>query len=892
MSRDSVAVIGGGIAGIQASVDLANMGFHVWVVEKSPSIGGRMAQLDKTFPTNDCSMCILAPKMIECFRHSNVTLLTYSEVESIQGEVGDFTLTVLKKPRYVDISKCTGCGECATVCPVSLPSEFEERIGTRKAIYRPVPQAVPAGFTIDRRGVSPCRNACPAGVRAQGYVALTAQGKFKEALEVVREVLPFPSVCGRACHHPCEDACNRKEVDEPIAIRTVKRFLVDNARNEGEEPRQPLPHIRQERVAVVGSGPAGLTCALRLVERGYSTTVFEAADRPGGMLVSCIPSYRVSVEAAEYDITRILEAGVEVRTGVKIGSDISLDELRSQFAAVFVAIGAQEPTRLPVEGAETVRGVLYGIPFLKEAKAGRAVANLGKRVIVIGGGNVGIDCARSALRLGAREVHLVCLETRDLSHRDRMPAHEWEIEEAEDEGVVIHPRLGPKRVVTADGHVGGLETQVCTSVWDDGRFAPKYAEGGGPLIEGDTLIIAVGQRADMVGLETIQQTPRGTFAADSVTLETSVAGVFAGGDIVSGPASIIAAVAHGNRAAESIDRYLSGRDLKEGREEEQPVAPLPDTPFEREERVRPGIQAVEARVRGFGEVEAGFTPEQAIKEAARCLNCAACSDCRQCATVCEAQAIRYDMKPESVDLKVGAVVVATGFDLYDLSKVPEYGHGRVRNVVGAMAFERLTSASGPTSGELKRPSDGKIPHRLAFIQCVGSRDFRCMPYCSSVCCMHATKEAIMANEHHPETESTIFYMDMRAVGKRFQEYILRAQREYKVSYVRARPSLVDAAPETENPIIHYEDTVGGQRRRMEVDLVVLSQAMVPSRDGAFGVEVDANGFVKIPDTLLHPVDTTRHGIFACGYCQSPRDIPDSVVQGSAAAARVAEVLRG
>ncbi len=264
--------------------------------------------------------------------------------------------------------------------------------------------------------------------------------------------------------------------------------------------------------------------------------------------------------------------------------------------------------------------------------------------------------------------------------------------------------------------------------------------------------------------------------------------------------------------------------------------------------------------------------------------------CGVCEAFCEAQAINYDMKPEHVELKVGAVVVATGLKLYDLSKVPEYGHGRLKNVVSAMAFERLTSASGPTGGELKRPSDGKIPHRLAFIQCVGSRDFRAMPYCSSACCMHATKEAIMANEHHPDTESTIFYIDMRAVGKGFQEYILRAQREYKVSYIRARPSRVEAAPETENPIVHYEDTVGGERRQMEVDMVVLAQAMAPSSDGAFGVEVDDNGFIEIPDMLLHPVDTTRPGIFACGYCQSPRDIPDSVVQGSAAAARAAEVL--
>jgi heterodisulfide reductase subunit A len=254
------------------------------------------------------------------------------------------------------------------------------------------------------------------------------------------------------------------------------------------------------------------------------------------------------------------------------------------------------------------------------------------------------------------------------------------------------------------------------------------------------------------------------------------------------------------------------------------------------------------------------------------------------------------MKDRYLDVNVGAIIVATGLGLYDVSQVGEYGYGRIKNVITAMEYERLTSASGPTSGELKRPSDGKVATNIAFIQCVGSRDFRHKPYCSSVCCMHATKEAILAYEHHPGTKSTIFYMDLRAVGKRFQEYITRAKEEYEVTYIRARPATIEVAPNG-NPIIWYEDTATRETKTFETELVILSQALVPSvgvRDLAqrLGITVDEHGFVEIPDRLSRPLDTSIPGIFACGYAHGPRDIPDSVVQASGSAARAAEVLAG
>jgi len=254
------------------------------------------------------------------------------------------------------------------------------------------------------------------------------------------------------------------------------------------------------------------------------------------------------------------------------------------------------------------------------------------------------------------------------------------------------------------------------------------------------------------------------------------------------------------------------------------------------------------------------------------------------------------MEDKNIQLKVGAIIVASGLGLYDVSPLTEYGYGRIENVITAMEFERLTAASGPTMGQLKRPSDGRIPENIAFIQCAGSRDFRNKAYCSSVCCMHATKEAMLAFEHHPGTRSTIFYMDMRAVGKRFQEYIARAKKEYNVTYVRGRPGRIEVNPENDNPIIKYEETTTGKIKSFEAELVVLAQAMVPQITAelaeTLGIELTKDGFVQVPDRLLQPLDTTRPGIFACGYVHSPRDIPDSVTQASGAAGRAAEAISG
>jgi len=308
-SVGAVLVVGGGIGGIQASLDLAESGYKVYLVEKSPAIGGVMAQLDKTFPTLDCSMCILSPKLIECGRHPNIELLTCSELLEVDGEPGNFKAKVLRHPRFIDVDKCTGCGECAAVCPVACASEFEEGLAERKAVFRLFAQAYPNAFAIEKRMRAPCVLTCPAGTNVQGYVALCAEGKYEESLSVIKEKLPIPRILGRICPAPCEGECNRSLVEEPLAIRAIKRFVADTAR--GKTPKPEIEE-KKEKVAIIGSGPAGLSCAYYLRLEGYKPTIFEALPVAGGMLYVGIPGYRLPKDVIKEEVKEIEDLGVEI----------------------------------------------------------------------------------------------------------------------------------------------------------------------------------------------------------------------------------------------------------------------------------------------------------------------------------------------------------------------------------------------------------------------------------------------------------------------------------------------------------------------------------------------------------------------------------------------------
>jgi heterodisulfide reductase subunit A-like polyferredoxin len=939
----AVLVVGAGIAGIQSSLDLANAGFKVYLLESGPAIGGIMAQLDKTFPTNDCAMCIMSPKLVECGRHFNIELLSDAQIEEVTGEAGDFRVKVLKRPRFVDPAKCTGCAECEKVCPVKLPSRFDERLVDRRAIYRLFAQAYPSAFSIDKKARPACQVSCPAGVHAQGYVALVREKKYHEAYELVRKHNPFVSICGRVCHHPCETNCRRGEYDEPIAIAAIKRFIADreyeergtkneergteNAggetakdaksakgegkrgndegaeRSGGEAAKSAKAEITSKKtVGVVGAGPSGLTCALRLRDQGYAVTVYDEAGEPGGMLVSCLPEYRIPKARAMQDIERILAAGIELKSGTKVGCDVTLKELEKRYDALYLAVGCQAGADLPGPAVESKRVVL-GLDFLRQAKRGAKIEGLGRKVVVIGGGNVAVDCARTAARLGAEEVSMVCLETRNLDSRDRMPAHVWEIEAAEEEGVVIRCCLGPKRIVTKSGRVTGVETMRCTSVYsDDGSFAPVYdKECVTETIPADTVIVAIGQRSQLEGFETLKQT-RGRIEADPVTLETSVPGIFAGGDIVSGPASIVEAVHHGNEAAVSISRYLAGENLREGRRtkdeerranEELPEKELPEF-VEKKPRQQMPVLAAGKRVRNFAECELGLNEEQALAEASRCLECGVCSECLECERVCEAHAVVHEMPAQHREIGVGAIILANGAEKYNPRLKYEFGFGMYPNVVTSIQFERILAASGPFGGHLQRPGDGKAPKRIAWVQCVGSRDDEAgNTYCSSVCCMYGIKEAVIAKEHARDIEATIFYMDIRTHGKDFDRYYERAKKEHGVRFVRARVGKVDERPESGNLIVHYANEGNGGMRSEEFDMVVLSVGFSPPADAPeladkLGIRLNRHRFFQT--ARFCPTETTRPGIFVCGAAAAPKDIPETVTQASAAASGAAEIM--
>ncbi len=708
----AVMVCGAGITGIQASLDLAESGFKVYLVEPSPAIGGRMAQLDKTFPTGDCAMCILSPKLVECARNKNIDIITLADVEGISGAVGNFEVKLRQRPRYIDTDKCNACGECSLVCPVSLPNEFDRALGTRKAIFRPYAQAIPNVYGISKaEGIAPCKAACPAGVNAQGYVALIAAGKFEEAYELVKERCPLPAVCGRICQHPCESQCNRKDLDEPVAVRDLKRFAADYvyAKRAGHKPVpfQPVK-IQKERVAIIGGGPAGLTAAQDLTKQGYGVTLFEARPFLGGMLRLGVPAYRLPRDVLDYEIGQILNDRVEVQLGQKLGQDFTIDSLKKAgYAAIFIATGAHKSLKMGLPGDDAT-GVMYGLDFLGPVNLGERVA-MGPRTLVVGGGNVAMDAARAARRMGAKQVTIVYRRS-----RVEMPALPEEIAQAEEEGVQFELLTNPIKVIAQNGLVTGLECLRMKLGEPDGsgRRRPIAVEGSNFTIDADNVIIAIGQAADLadgagVPLE------NGKIAADG-SLSTKIPGVFAGGDVVLGPASLVEAMAHGHHAAEAIAAFLRGQPMPLLDTGKKATAPNPNPAAEvAAKQAMPKI-VVEDRTRDFREIELGYTPEQAMAEAKRCLACGLCSECGLCAKACGPGAIVHDMQPTTRTVRVGSVVLTPGYEEFQASLRGEFGHGRYANVLSSVQFERMLSASGPTEGQVQRPSDGKPVKKLAL----------------------------------------------------------------------------------------------------------------------------------------------------------------------------------
>jgi heterodisulfide reductase subunit A-like polyferredoxin len=815
--------------------------------------------------------------------------LTNTELFGLDGEPGHFKARVRQQPRFVDLDKCTSCGECAKVCPIEVSSEYDEGLSKRRAAYKKYAQAIPGGYAITKRGTAPCRATCPAHVSVQGYIALITAGKYREAVELFKKDHPFPGVCGRVCHHPCEGACTRTEVDEPLAIMNLHRFLADWDRQTDQPFTPKKKEIRPDKVAIIGAGPAGLTCAYFLAIEGYAVTVFEKLPVLGGMLSVGIPAYRLPRDIIEAEIQVVRDLGVQFKTGVEIGKDFTVGQLREQgFKAFFLGIGSQECKVLGIEG-EDFEGVYPGLEFLKQVNLGNRV-KLGDRVAVIGGGNVAMDAVRTARRTGSSKPFIIYRRS-----LEEMPANIEEIEECRDEGIEIMTLTNPLQVIAEAGRVKAVECQRMHLGEPDesGRRRPVPVPDSAFTIEVDAVIPAIGQESDWACLTdecACTLSDWGTIQVDPVTLQSSDPDIFAGGDAVTGPRTVVEAIGAGKEAAMSIDRFLQGRDLHEGRPVRwEGIKDVPTEGCEHLPRVAMTHAPASQRIQNFNEVQLGYDEIGSRREAKRCLECGVCSECYQCVSACLAGAVDHSQKAIEKEIEIGSLVLCPGSEPFDPSGLEAFYHyNSSPNVLTSLEFERLLSASGPTMGHLVRPSDEKEPKRIAWLQCVGSRDSnRCgNGYCSSVCCMYAIKDAMIAKEHaHGELDCAIFNMDIRTFGKDYEKYYQRAKEKVGVRFVKARIHTVDEVGENRDLRIRYADESGTIQEEF-FDIVVLSVGLqVPESTAELARRLDV-GLDKYRFAITQPftpVETSRPGVYACGVLQEPKDIPSSVTEASAAA---------
>ncbi|MDD5093485.1 MAG: NAD(P)-binding protein [Dehalococcoidia bacterium] len=889
-------VVGGGIAGMTAALKIAASGNKVYLVEKEASIGGHMAQLDVTFPTLDCSECTMTPRMTDVGSSPNIELFSCSQVEEVSGYVGNFKAKIKKKARYVDLKKCTSCGDCTKGCPVDIPNAFNEGMNTRKAIYRPFAQAIPNKFLIDKRETPPCKLTCPINMDVQGYLALIAVGKFQEAYQVMRRTNPLPAICGRVCYHPCETACKRGYVDDPLAIASLKRFLCDQV----DIDKIEVPQIPKngKKVAIIGSGPGGLAAANDLALLGYEPTIFEALPEAGGMLRVGIPEYRLPKDILAKDIAYIQKLGVDIKTGVKVGEQVKIEDLKRDYKAILVATGAHGSVKMGVPGEDS-KAVITGVDFLREINLGKKV-KVGAKVAVIGGGNTAIDAARVARRLGA-SVTLIYRRT-----RVEMPANAGEVKGAEDEGIELMFLANPVKIDAQQGKAAKIECIRMKLGEPDasGRPRPVPIKGSEFTIDVDTVITALGQTSHVNFAEALGlKTAKGNVVAND-NLATNIEGVFAAGDVVTGPAMVVDAIAGGQKAAKSIDAYLKGEtpavEEKKAPQklDEKEIAELKKE-FPVHERVEMPEQASAERIKSFGEVELGYSIEQAQEEAKRCLACGGCCDCRECAKLCQAGAIDYDMPDETIEVEVGSIILSTGFDAFDPAPIKQYGYGQYENVLTALEFERMCSAGGPTGGEI-RMKDGSTPESVAIVHCVGSRDKNYHEYCSRVCCMYGLKDAHLVR-HKTDAQVYEFYIDMRCFGEGYEEFYKRLSEE-GVKFVRGKVAKVTDEAITDEEkgklVVVGDNTLLGGVMRTPVDMVILCQALEPRSDSEdivrmFNISRRPDGFFQEKHLKLDPIATPTAGVFVIGCAGGPKDITDTVGQALGGAGEaLAMISRG
>ncbi|MCU0478229.1 MAG: FAD-dependent oxidoreductase [Chloroflexi bacterium] len=890
-----VLVVGSGIGGMESALKLGDMGYRVLVVEKDASVGGKMILLSKVFPTLDCASCISTPKMAATIHHDNITAFTYSEVEGIESNGdGAFHARIRRKARYVDEVSCTGCQMCETACTVAVPDQFNADMIPRRAAYIAFPQAVPKKAVIDRGGSSPCSFACPAGIQAHGYVSLIRSGEYEKAFQLVLEATPLAGTLGRACYAPCETECTRGELEGTLPIRRLKRFADDWHHLHFDGPGVTVAPPNGRRVAIVGSGPAGLTAAWQLARSGYGVKIFEAAPEPGGFLRLAIPAYRLPAEVVATDIKNVTDIGVEIATSSPVEDLAALR--REGYDAVLLATGTPRSTSLGVPG-EHHPGVLGGVEFLRHVRLDQATDLAGRHVVVVGGGNVAMDAARTARRLGAASVTVAYRRG-----REEMPAHKPEIDDADREGVRFAFLAAPVEV-TADaaGTVRGLRcTKMALGAPDQsGRRRPEPIAGSEFTMDCEVVIAAIGMAPDTRAFADVAPTnDDGTLRADPTTLQTGTDGIFAAGDVVTGPSDITRAVGEGRRAAHMIDRWLTGGALS-GFDDRLPAVDK-DQVVARQRtyalRVAPPAHAAsDPAPQDFKEIEPPMTEAEAHEGAARCMDCAVCSECEECVKACPVPGcIDLHARDEEIEVDVDAVVLATGFDLFPADLKPEYGYGVFKNVITGMQMDRLLAPTRPYNTIL-RPGDGKVPDRIAYIMCTGSRDEQVgNPLCSRFCCMYSVKQNQLIMGALPLADVTVHYMDIRAAGKKYDEFYEQA-RAMGANYVKGRVAKITETSEG-NLVLRYEDVEnGGGLVDAEYDLVVLAVGVQPNStattlfpEGA--LSLDEFRYIAEMDEDVNPGLTSIPGVYVAGAASGAKDIAESILHAGATVAQVSAHL--
>ena len=576
----------------------------------------------------------------------------------------------------VETDQCVACGRCVEYCPagaVKLGQKLCTKDGPVEYPRQELPDAVkwgPEKWAVDYRdknrvncydtGTAPCKTACPAHIAVQGYLKLAAQGKYREALQLIKRENPFPAVCGRICNRRCEDACTRGTVDQAVAIDEVKRFIAQQDLDAATRfvPEKVIPKVDgafDQQIAIIGGGPAGLSCAYYLAEKGYRPTVFEKERRLGGMLENGLPSFRLEKDVVQAEIDVLREMGVQFRCGVEVGKDVTIAQLREQgYQGFYVAVGLQSGGRLNIPG-DDAQGVTAGIDFMRRVNGGQET-KLEGRVVVIGGGNIAADVARTAVRCGAESVDLYCLES-----YDDMPMGPEDRGECERDGITIHAGWGQTEIVTENGHAAGIRLRKCLRVKNDqGRFAPEFDDNDTCQAQCAAVLYCIGQKVDWRQLLTgtaVTFNPNGTAQVDPVTYQTAEPGIFAGGDAVTGQKFAIDAIAAGKEGAISLHRFVQKATLTIGRNRRQFVEldkenALIPVGFDNTPRQQIGYNA--ALRRTFRDERIAFTAQQVQKETARCLSCGAsvvdpnkCIGCGVCTTKCAFDAIHlHRERPE------------------------------------------------------------------------------------------------------------------------------------------------------------------------------------------------------------------------------------------------------